>query len=78
MSDTIRRNELVPVSSRKSWPVGQRVARKTSKAEGTLLETSDPLKVQWDGAATTCYRHGGTDADLEARGTIDPAFSERT
>jgi hypothetical protein len=66
MSDIIRRNELVPVSSRKTWPVGQRVGRKTSEAEGTVIGTANPLKVRWDYGATSDYRHG-IDADVKAR-----------
>jgi hypothetical protein len=62
MSDIIRRNELVPVSSRKTWPVGQRVGRKTSEAEGTV----NPLKVRWDYGATSDYRHG-PHADVKGR-----------
>jgi hypothetical protein len=65
MSDIIRRNELVPVSSRKTWPVGQRVGRKISEAEGTVIETANPLKVRWGNGATSHYRHA-TDAQVKA------------
>jgi hypothetical protein len=66
MPDQIRRNEMVPVSSRKTWPVGQRVTRKTSDAEGTVADTANPIKVSWDDGATSYYRHS-TDADVKAR-----------
>jgi hypothetical protein len=40
------------------WRAGQRVRRKDSDEEGTIVETDGQLKVQWDGGATSYFRRG--------------------
>jgi len=51
-------------SSRSTWPVGQRVSRKTTHELGTVIEHDGEIKVKWDGGKTSYYRHG-QDADVE-------------
>jgi hypothetical protein len=53
-------------SSRASWPVGQRVARKNSKELGTVVEHDGQIKVKWDDGKTSYYRHG-QHANVEIR-----------
>ena len=39
--------------NRTAWRVGQRVIRKDSKEEGTILEAGTKIIVKWDGGKTS-------------------------
>jgi hypothetical protein len=40
------------------WLVGQRVARKDTDEQGTIVHADGEIKVKWDGGRTSYYRRG--------------------
>jgi hypothetical protein len=38
-----------------TWRVGQRVKRKDSDEQGTVLSVSEQIKVKWDSGATSYF-----------------------
>jgi hypothetical protein len=41
-----------------TWQTGQRVARKNSDTQGTIVEADGEVKVKWDDGKTSYYRRG--------------------
>ena len=43
------------MAARVTWQAGQRVIRKDSEEEGTVLEAGTAIKVKWDGGRTSYF-----------------------
>lgn len=54
----------MPDTSRATWPVGQRVARKSTKELGLVVDNDGSIKVRWDSGGTSYFRHSAA-ADVE-------------
>jgi hypothetical protein len=54
----MRRVPLVTIIVPLNWKIGQRVSRKDTGEEGTIIEIKDNYKVKWDGDRTSYYERG--------------------